>query len=230
MIDLELLDYDLQEHVCEDNMILHHPLVILDLRFKGSIAKANAMYESKTSRISEAVDKHDWKGFVWPHERPYRPDAVMQLIEEFGVSGKQLWPVVGEVWCDTENVRHYFNFWRKIWSMDDADRPLVMSDEERAALALLPERFEIWRGVNHEDAVRGYSWTLNRERATWYAHRRFKGLPLLAIGSVKKADVLAHFLGRDEAEIVALSENVQDIRLSPLEQRASRSIPTTVLA
>jgi hypothetical protein len=181
------------------------------------------MHERKMCELAEAVKERDWEWFVWLHERPHRLDAVLRLIEEFGVSGKQLWPVVGHVWSDTESVRQNFDLWRDIWLMDDADRPMVMSDEERSALAALPQRFEIWRGVNHEDAVRGYSWTLNRERAIWYADRFADGerLPLLASGSVKKADVLSHFLRRDEVEIVVLSENVQDIRLFPLGLRTT---------
>jgi hypothetical protein len=144
---------------------LDHPLVRRELRSKEDIAKANEEFQIKTRRIVEAVDEHNWEQFIFLHERPHRPDAVLLLIEEFGVAGKQLWPVVGEVWCDTENVRRYFDFWRNIWAMADTDRELVMSDQERDALALLPERFKIWRGVSHADAVRGYSWTLNQDLA-----------------------------------------------------------------
>lgn len=158
--------------------------------------------------------------FVDLHERPHRLNATLRLIED-GISVKQLWPVIGRVWCDTENVRRNFDLWRGIWSMNDPDRALVMSDEERAALASLPQRFEIWRGVSNEDAVRSYSWTLNRELARRFADRFAddESLPLLAAGWITKADVLAYFLERDEAEIVVLPENVQDIKLYQLEPR-----------
>jgi hypothetical protein len=229
MIDLELLDFDLQEYVSWDDDLLDHPLVRCELRSQKDIAKANEQYESKTAGITEAVNERDWMLFVCLHVRPHRPDAVVRLIKEFGVSGKQLWPVVGYVWCDTEDVRGCFDLWRDIWSMDDTDQALVMSDQERDALALLPERFEIWRGVGHKDAVCGYSWTLNREKACWYAVRFVDAerSPLLATGWIRKADVLAHFLERHEAEIVVFPENVQDIKLFPLASgeigpRASR--------
>jgi hypothetical protein len=66
--------------------------------------------------------------------------------------------------------------------------------------------------------VRGYSWTLNQELARWYAVR-FAGderLPLLAGGWIRKGDVLAHFVRREEAEIVVLPEHVQEIKLFPV--------------
>jgi hypothetical protein len=124
MIDLELLNYDLQEYVCEDSNWLDHPLVRRELRSEEDIAKANEYFEMKTRGISEAVDERDWMLFVDLHERPHRLNAVLRLIED-GISVKQLWPVIGRVWCDTENVRQNFDLWRGIWSMNDTDRALV---------------------------------------------------------------------------------------------------------
>ena len=56
MIDLELLNYDLQEYVCEDSNWLDHPLVRRELRSEEDIAKANEDFEMKTRGISEAVE------------------------------------------------------------------------------------------------------------------------------------------------------------------------------
>jgi hypothetical protein len=67
---------------------LDHPLVRRELRSKEDIAKANEEFQIKTRRIVEAVDEHNWEQFIFLHERPHRPDAVLLLIEEFGVAGK----------------------------------------------------------------------------------------------------------------------------------------------
>lgn len=77
MIDLEPLEYDLQEYVCEDGNWLDHPLVRRELRSKEDIAKANEEFQIKTRRIVEAVDEHNWEQFIFLHERPHRPDAVL---------------------------------------------------------------------------------------------------------------------------------------------------------
>ena len=90
MIDLELLNYDLQEYVCEDSNWLDHPLVRRELRSEEDIAKANEDFEMKTREMSEAVHERDWMLFVDLHERPHRLNAVLRLIED-GISVKQLW-------------------------------------------------------------------------------------------------------------------------------------------
>ena len=66
---------------------------------------ANELYESKSRQIDEAIKKESWGSFVALHERPYRVDALLELIDAFGVSGKHLWLVVGYAWTDTESVR-----------------------------------------------------------------------------------------------------------------------------
>ena len=98
-----------------------------------------------------------------------------------------------------------------------------MTNEEREGFNLLPERLIIWRGVNHEDAVRSYSWTLDRDAAVRFAHRFATDQDplLLARGWVNKCDVLAYFTGRNEAEIVTLPENVQEIEIEDLRCQGS---------
>ena len=55
MIDLELLEYDLQEYVCEDGNWLDHPLVRRELRSKEDIAKANEEFQIKTLESSKLL-------------------------------------------------------------------------------------------------------------------------------------------------------------------------------
>ena len=68
-------------------------------------------------QLEEAIPHRDWIYFVALHERPYRVETLLDLMNEYGVSGEELWPVVGWVWTDTESVRHTLNTWRSIWSM-----------------------------------------------------------------------------------------------------------------
>ena len=80
-----------------------------------------------------------------------------------------------------------------------------MDEEERKALAALPDRLTIYRGVHiKKGTLRGLSWTLDRERAEWFANRWAKRRPYVVEAEVLKSDVRAHFLARGEAEIVVL--------------------------
>jgi hypothetical protein len=218
VLDSAELHPDLEDYV--DGETLYHPLLSHhSIREPHGVEMANKIYEGKSRQIAEAIQSQDWTLFVFLHERPYRVDALIELINEFGVSGKDLWPVVGEVWSDTESVRFEGDAWRTIWCTNCPDREWAMAREEFERLNMVPEQLEIWRGVNHEDAVRSLSWTLDRDVAVWFA-RRFAAVHdpvLLARGWVSKRNVLAYLTGRSEAEIVVLPENVREIEVFRLE-------------
>ena len=87
-----------------------------------------------------------------------------------------------------------------------------MDPKERHALNAMPKVFTVYRGVAHVEASRGMSWTIDREKALWFA-RRFAGddkrTPLLITANVRRIDVMAHYLGRNESEIVVMPEHVE---------------------
>ena len=95
-----------------------------------------------------------------------------------------------------------------------------MHEEERNAFTALPDRLTIYRGLHiKKSTLRGLLWTLDRQRAEWFANRRAKRRPYLVEAEVLKSDVRAHFLDRGEAEIVVLpnrliSHTVKNISLN----------------
>ena len=124
-----------------------------------------------TSRRLSAVDtarnEKNWSRFIFLHERPFRAEALESID---GIPPKQFWPLVGEVWIDTESVRNDLEIWCTIWSRTDPDRVLAMTAEERAQLAELPSKLTVWRGVSHKDAVESLAWTLDRKIAVFFAN------------------------------------------------------------
>lgn len=221
---------DLKGHVHKSQAfggdMLHHPLVIVPILSPISIPAANKTYEAKVKAAREALAKGDWERYVFLHERPYRFGALEEAVNDGLDDDPTLyWKIVGRVWTDSENIHEHFDAWHELWSREMPGRELAMNDEERAALAALPDEFPIWRGVTHRDAVPGLSWTTDRSRAEWFA-RRFSSMegkkPILASGRVRKADVLAHFLGRAEDEIVVLPERVQQVTTQTFRAKKAR--------
>jgi len=207
---------DLQGYVEPDGYTINHPLVRAILLPEWNHI-TNRVYLGKRRQIDQAVKQQAWTTYVALHERPYRVEALLELMNEFGVAGEHLWPVVGWLWSDTEGVTG----WRAIWSEDPEYRHLVMDEKERQAFDQLPPELTIWRGVNRQNAVLSFSWTLDREKAVWFAHRFADDNDplLLAEGRVSKAHVLAYFAGRKEAEIVVFPEDVRDITVIKLARR-----------
>ena len=161
-----------------------------------------AMWEA----IEEAERERDWHRFLLLHPRADRPDAL-QGLEPWIEDDAEYWALVGEVWIDTERPSEDEAIWRELFG---AERPGREALIDPLALASLPDPVRVFRGFDREGGERGLSWTTDRERADWFARRFAIGdrEPRVAIGTVDKSRVIAYPLGRREAEIVALPEDV----------------------
>jgi hypothetical protein len=82
-----------------------------------------------------------------------------------------------------------------------------MTGKERGELdSLLDEcggKVMVWRGAECLKHARGLAWTLDRDRAEWFA-RRFSrdGRGYVWEARVPRCRIFAHLTGRQEAEIV----------------------------
>ncbi len=118
---------------------------------------------------------------------------------------------------DSENVFQNKKDWIDAWSYKTPGREAVMTEDERTALSGMPELVEVWRGAGRKRYPKGLSWTTNRAQAEWFAHRYSSNEPVLVRGLVRRQDVLAFFIEREEDEIVALRVKVQEVmNLGPL--------------
>jgi len=216
--DPEDLDPELITYVCDSDIgtSIKHPLVYSILHHDVLNARVNAQLRQKKIAVAEAYRDGEWYSYVFLHERPYRVDAFT-VIEHLLEDG-EYWELLGSVWTDSENIWQNYEVWRDLLTESREDRERMMSEEERAELAALPSEFTIYRGAprTEEFDIPGLSWTLDRQRGEWFAHRsiRFgtetRRDAVLHTATVNKADVLAFFDGRGEREIVVLPEDVND--------------------
>lgn len=221
------LDEELLDHIQEGPMgkMIHHPLIIemflpeLDEIPNQLLEMINKRFEYKKAAIEEAIDASDWHKYVFLHERPYRPPALDEAVF-YGLSDREYWELVGEVWTDSENVWQYPNLWHNFWTMDFEGREHVMDVAEQKTLLELPDEITVWRGSHHsvENASNGMSWTIDYEKAKWFANRYKRPERFLAEGKVKKEHVLAYFSGRNESEVLIMPENVEIISVENISE------------
>ena len=90
----------------------------------------------------------------------------------------------------------------------------LMNLDERRKLAELPDEIEIYRGVTekNKDNILAMSWTMKQETAEWFANR-FKGKGKVYRAKIRKEDILAVFLGRNESEVIVDPKNLKEISL-----------------
>jgi len=192
--------------------MVSHPLYV---GFSEPAGLVNAQFEACKQAVAAALDAREWQRYIGLHARPYRLDALVDAIDG-GLDDKPAlyWEMVSWVWTDSENNYQSLHEWIEIWNSGVPDRHLVMNDDDRATLEALPEVLKVWRGVSCDEAIEGLSWTLDRDKAVWFA-QRYSGSPQLVEGRVQKADVCAYFSNRSEAEIVSADVQVIDCNVVP---------------
>lgn len=86
----------------------------------------------------------------------------------------------------------------------------------------LPEKFVAWRGVssNQEHQTTGYSWTLDRNQACWFAYRSASasnGNPILIQATVCRDAMMAVFAYEQEVVVNSQSARaISDVQLTEL--------------
>lgn len=172
-------------------------------------ALINLRFEQKKKQLAIAKATGSWHTYVYLHERPYRFNAMMELFDLGLVEGdKAKAELIGSVWIDSENIWQHQRQWKKLWSSLKQPQ-LAMDDDDLTPFKALPDMLEVWRGVRFKsNNPNGLSWTLDRDKAIWFAKRFTGGTPTLFSGMVKKEKVFAYFTGRSEQEIVVDPANI----------------------
>ncbi len=86
----------------------------------------------------------------------------------------------------------------------EADKESLMSDEEWNTYNSLPDEVRVYRGVGEQGNPKGLSWTLNEEKAQWFADRfqMLGGEGYVLTAMARKSDMLAYFSRREEDEVI----------------------------
>ena len=214
MLDLPTVELNsaLQPYVSESKMftVLQHPLVYGVPYAPELNDMYNKQFEHKRRAVADAFTDRNWEQYIWLHERGYRWEALDELFTE--VPDAVFWPLFGDVYTDSENIHQYHDL---IAAWLDLPRiPLVvMTVEERAAYRLLPQTFTVYRGYGRAETLdepTDWSWSLSYETAKWFAQRWNipEHIGYIVHGTLRKADVMAHFTRRNEQEILAWAEKV----------------------
>jgi hypothetical protein len=198
-----------------NNGLLHHRLIVDTVWNCDEAARANERYQHKKQQQRELLpNPGDGQSYVRLHERPYRFQALQQINRR--VTDADYWRLVREVWIDSENIRQNFAGWQRLWSAPRPCKEECMIPEERDALASKPASFPIWRGLGFRGRPQGLSWTIDRDKAVWFAQRFGGGRAgRLVHAQVERSHVHAFFQGRKESEIVASAVRILRIEQCP---------------
>jgi len=167
--------------------------------------------------------RKEWDSYLSAHDHASVLFAFVRILP--GLDGETYWRLFREVWERTESFspRELFV---KLLRIHPEQRHAMMTEAERAQLASMPNAFDVYRGVGNRQYLSGFSWTTDQARAEVFARRLLddplaavvrlgRGFdpvhqadPIVAHGTVRRADVIAYLDEREEHEIVTLPEHV----------------------
>ena len=125
--------------------------------------------------------------------------------------------ILADAWIRSENPNRDTNVSKsKLISMfKQADPHELMLEDELRQYEELDDTVTVYRGVTSHNAknIKALSWTLDREKAEWFAHR-FNEDGTVYEAEIDKQHILALFNGRNESEVIVDPKFLMDIRIS----------------
>jgi hypothetical protein len=202
-----VLHPDLVPHVYDNGSFtfLSHPIVILPLFNKDSafdIRRANTYFERKREDVVLAVNEKNWGRVLMLHEKPYKVDALLHFAEH--MTDEQFNESVKDVWNYVENNSQAMEQWHDLLTDERIKPELLMDEDELAVLAALSDVVTVYRGYSEDGTADGYSWTLDKAQARWFATRLAQSdeLMFLRTIAVPKRRIIFYDNSRGEAEVV----------------------------
>lgn len=199
-------------------LALYHKLIHEPIYHEEMNSYYNQMFAQKKISIEKALKEENWSLYVWLHERPYRLEAFIECVprifelsmtvEEKREKYKIYWELLGDIWTDSENIWQFQKYWKHLLgNNEDLDRfrpnkEYFMSEADRQVFKNLPEELTIYRGYHPGKNRNGFSYSLDKKKAEWFATRFNKRGGKVLTLKVKKSDVFAYTNARNEKEII----------------------------
>lgn len=139
-----------------------------------------------------------------------------------GPSRAEFLTLFGELWSVCDNLGRGLEILTVI--LPDGAAPEMMTADERAALAALPETVTVYRGADRGVNEHGLSWSLDRAVAARFPFlMRYRAArPVLLTATVRRDLIVAVKLDRQEVEVItkhAAVSSVVDLEPAPYRWR-----------
>jgi|SRR6185437_5915162 len=170
---------------------------------------ANEMYYAKLTTIEKELAIGNFIAATWYYERPFRMIKLNEWLTKQIIPHDNFKELLPLVWKDAEFPNQYDNLPLKLFEIAG----FLTDNEEKWQEIKSQEKIIIYRGIHRKGDKTGISWTLNREKALWFANRFSPKHSYLCSGKVLTSNVLAYFADRGEDEIVVNFNSIENIRI-----------------
>ena len=141
--------------------------------------------------------------------KPYRL-YVLILISDL-LSEKNFNKHLRWIWTSTE-YPHQNRSKDLLKLFEKSNRELIMNKKEKDVFKALSDVVAIYRGTQSNKAkIRGFSWTLDKEKAIWFS-KRFKLNGKVYQAEILKWDIFFYNNGRSEEEVVVNPYKLKNVK------------------
>ena len=164
-----------------------------------------SVYDVQTIRSAKSIEElYKFTAFKY---RLLFVDLLAQAALNFGlINVKTFSEMLSDTWTSSENPNSDPNVdtseLNRLFRL--AKKEYLMSEEDKAYFDSLPDEITVYRGINTKySEKRGLSWTIDKDRAIWFATRTGKTEnSKLYTSKVKKEDIYCYLSDRGESEVV----------------------------
>lgn len=135
--------------------------------------------------------------------------VFFESVKEY-LSEKDFAEILVDYWSAsgiTDVSKEKFLSWFK-----EANKAYLMNRGEQKKFNKLPERVTIYRGVYNPDYKNGFSWTIDKRIANWFANRYEDEQSYVYECIVDKKDILCYLDIRNEKEVIIDPEILKNMR------------------
>lgn len=138
--------------------------------------------------------------------RAETPEAIQYFSKhDLLLSNYGYWFMLSTLWVSNTDLTH-LDLWKKLFASHRPNKQIsLMKPNELTIFKTLPNKLTVYRAhrPNETDWI---AYTLDKEVAFWFAKNR--GTNQIDEYRIKKKDVLAVFLRREESEVIVLDKNI----------------------
>jgi hypothetical protein len=173
---------------------------------KNKWSRLEGVPARKLKPMLQCLSTQHWVKFFNYVKAPFRL-SFLDKIQKF-LSPDEYWRFFRFAWNTAENSWEQRSLINKLINYPKGSPRSMMMAKEIAEFNKLPQTLQLYRGAMVYNAL-GYSWTLSRGVARWFAEKRQPHRVTMIIkGTCKKSDVFGLFLIQSEREILVNPQKV----------------------
>lgn len=199
----EPLNNELSAYVFEGPLgrSIKHPIlyeIFYDARLNAII---NYQFKLRKKSAEKAREMEQWANLIWHYEKAHRLNIFLDV--QCYLTANEYWKILREIWVCSENNWQDLDAWKLclFQTKRTCGQILFMTEDDYQFYENLPEEFEVHRGYQPGLNKDGLSYTLDKQKAFWFANRcGHQGK--VASHTVSKNMIFAYLSGGNESEII----------------------------